>query len=163
MTPRKTLAGVIGTIAAATLIVFTGNFEGKSNTPYRDSGGVWTVCKGQTRVPMRYYTDAECDAMLAGTLADVATHIEAVTPGFETLPDGAKTAAIDFAYNVGIANYQNSTFRKMLATKQLPAACDQILRWRYVGDHDCSVPGNKVCAGVWTRRQAERKMCRGEQ
>jgi len=160
-TTRKTLAGVVGAVAAATLIAFTGSNEGSSNAPYRDTGGVWTVCRGQTGVEMRYYSDKECDAMFADSLAGYASQVRAVTPGFDTLPDGVKAAIVDFSYNVGVSNYQNSTLRSMIVRRELPQACDQFLRWRMVAGKDCSVRANN-CYGVWTRRQAERNMCKGE-
>jgi lysozyme len=160
MAQRRTLAAIIGAAAAASTLAFTAYNEGNSNTPYRDSGGVWTVCRGQTGVPMHYYTDQQCDDMLANTLAATAAQIAADTPGFTTLPDGVKTATVDFAYNVGVNAYKGSTYRRMLVARQVPAACDQLLRWRFVGSADCSVKGNN-CYGVWTRRKAEQEMCRG--
>jgi lysozyme len=158
---KRTLASIIGTAAAVAAVAFTGSQEGISNTPYRDSGGVWTVCRGQTGVAMRYYTDQECDDMLADTLAVTAAQITANTPGFTTLDDGVKTATVDFTYNVGFGAYTRSTYRQMLIKRELPAACDQIPRYKYVGDNDCSKQAND-CYGVWKRRQAERSMCRGD-
>ena len=155
---KKTLAAVIGATAAAIAVSFTGNNEGKSNTPYRDSGGVWTVCRGQTGVPMRYYTDAACDAMFADELAAVATQIEASTPGYASMTDGVKAATLDFTYNVGIGNYNGSTYRRRIIAGDLPAACDELLKWRFVAGKDCAIKESN-CRGVWVRRHAERDMC----
>ena len=160
MAQRKTLAAIIGVTAAAVSIAFTGSHEGISNTPYRDTGGTWTVCRGQTGVAMHYYSNAQCDSMLADTLASYAAQIAANTPGYTTLPDGVKSATLDFAYNVGVGAYTTSSYRRMLIARKLPAACDELLRWRFVAGRDCSVKANN-CYGVWTRRQAERSMCRG--
>lgn len=161
MAQRRSLALTLGGIAAAAAIVFTGAHEGNSNTPYRDIGGVWTVCRGQTQVPMHYYTDSQCDALLASALEQRAAQIEVSTPGFAALPDGVKVSTLDFVYNVGVGAYNGSTYRKMLVRHALPAACDQLLRWRVVAGRDCSVRSNG-CYGVWLRRQQERSMCRGE-
>lgn len=161
MAQRRPLALTIGGVAAAAAIVFTGTHEGTSNTPYRDLGGVWTVCRGQTGVPMHYYTDAQCDSMLGDSLATFAQQIDVSTPGYAALPDGVKVATLDFAYNVGMGAYNGSAYRRMLVRGAVPAACDQLLRWRMVAGRDCSVRANG-CYGIWERRQAERRMCRGE-
>ncbi len=158
MTTKRTLAAILGTVAATVLLGFTSGHEGTRNTPYRDSGGVWTVCKGQTGVPMHYYTDEQCDDMLAATLEVVAAQIEANTPGFDALPNGVKVATSDFAYNVGINAYARSSYRTMLISKNISGACEQLLRWRFVAGKDCEVRANN-CYGVWQRRQAERSMC----
>lgn len=160
---KRTLTAIVGAVVAAATIAFTSVNEGTRNTPYRDSGGKWTICTGQTGVPMHYYTNAQCDSMLANSLAATAAQIEAVTPGFVTLPEGVKVATLDFTYNVGVGAYGKSTYRDMLIKKQLPAACDQLLRWRMVGDKDCSLVENaKICGGIWTRRKAEAAKCRGQ-
>jgi lysozyme len=155
------LAAVVGAACAACLVAFTSVQEGRSNEPYRDTGGVWTVCDGQTGVPMHYYTDSQCDAMLGNTLAHIAQQVQDMTPGFETLSDGVKAATVDFAYNVGLGNYQRSSLRTKLIARQLPAACDVFLRYKLAGGKDCSDRDNG-CYGVWQRRQAERSMCLGE-
>lgn len=161
MATRRSLAMTLGGVAAAAAIVFTGAHEGISNTPYRDTGGVWTVCQGQTGVPMHYYTNAQCDAMLAASLEKFAEQIAMSTPGYTAMPDCVKVATLDFAYNVGINAYNGSTYRRMLTRGKLPAACDELLRWRMVAGRDCGVRANG-CYGIWERRQEERRMCRGE-
>jgi len=159
MVQRRTLVTVLGsaTVAAAAL-AFVPHNEGRSNTPYADTGGTWTVCDGQTGVPMHYYTNAQCDAMLSVTLTSIAAQIEANTPDYAALPDGVKVATLDFTYNVGVNAYKDSMYHTMLLEKKLPAACDQLLRWRFVAGKDCSVRANN-CYGVWQRRQAEKEMC----
>lgn len=160
MRSKRTLAAVIGATAAAMVVSFTGGNEGKSNTPYKDTGGVWTVCRGQTGVPMHYYSDAACDTMFADTLATFAVQIEASTPGYASMSDGVKSATLDFAYNVGMGNYNGSTYRRRIIAGDVPGACDELLKWRFVAGKDCAVAENN-CRGVWTRRNAERTMCRG--
>ncbi len=160
---KKTLAATIGTIAATTLVTFTSLREGVSLKPYDDrlAGHVQTVCYGETNTTMRTYTLAECKDLLSRSLAGYAEAVSDDTPGFESLTDGQKVAAIDFAYNVGVANYQRSTLRKLYADKKFPAACDAFLDWKYVKGKDCSVKANG-CSGIWSRRQGERALCRGE-
>jgi lysozyme len=160
-TQRKTLVAVIGTVAAAVAIAFTGHKnEGKSNAPYQDSSGVWTVCYGQTGVPMHYYTNAQCDAMLGNTLASYADQIDAQMPTFAQRTDGQKVAALDLAYNIGVNAFLRSTLAKRYRAGDFPAACDGFLAYKYVGETDCSARSSN-CYGVWQRRQAERSMCLG--
>lgn len=55
-----------------------------------------------------------------------------------------------------------STLVKRLNALDYAGACDAILQWKKAGDVDCSQPGNKVCAGLWARRQQLRRVCLGE-
>jgi lysozyme len=66
---------------------------------------------------------------------------------------------VDFSYNVGPTAFCSSQAVRHLNQQQYRAACDQILRWRYVKGHDCSTPGNRVCPGLWTRRQEAHAKC----
>jgi GH24 family phage-related lysozyme (muramidase) len=42
-------------------------------------------------------------------------------------------------------------------------ACDAYLLYKYSGGHDCSIPGNKICAGVWTRQLERQAQCKEAQ
>ena len=59
---------------------FIGMWEGKRNNPYLDSVGVKTVCYGETRVPMRHYTDAQCTALLENALVRIEGAGEGAEP-----------------------------------------------------------------------------------
>lgn len=170
---RRSLAAILGTVAAAAALAFTGFNEngnkGARNNPYRDSGGVWTVCTGQTGVPMKYYTNEQCDAMFANTLASYAAQIEAQMPEFADRTDGQRIAALDLAYNIGVHAFfwsrikgveQPSTISKLYKAGVFPEACDAFLNYKLMGVVDCSVRANN-CYGLWTRRQAEKDMCNG--
>lgn len=163
LTDKLKLATLLGPAAAVALIGFTSVREGVSTTPYQDklARNIWTVCYGDTEVPMRKYTLPECKALLADRLADYAKPVRDLTPGFDTLTDGQKVAAVDFTYNTGIGAYKNSTLRQMYSSKQFPEACDQFLRYRFAGGKDCSIATNN-CSGIMKRRYAERAACRGE-
>ena len=41
---KKTLAGIVGAVAAALLYVFVPAYEGEVLTSYKDPVGIWTVC-----------------------------------------------------------------------------------------------------------------------
>lgn len=161
---KKSLAVVIGTLAASMAISLTSSQEGVSLRPYKDrlANDLNTVCFGETNVQMRAYSMDECKEILSDSLAGYATEVRRLTPGFDALTDGQKVAAIDMAYNTGVANYSGSTLRKKYVAKDFPAACDEFLKWRFVGGRDCAIASNQ-CGGIWKRRQLERNACRGEQ
>lgn len=144
------LGALIGGGAAAALVALVAGWEGKSNDPYRDIVGVWTVCYGETNVAMRRYSDAECKAMLENSLADYAGPVLARNPELRG-HDQQLAAAVSLAYNIGPAAYRKSSVARLFSAGQWRAACDAFLRWSYAG--------GKQVKGLLRRRQSERAMC----
>lgn len=66
---------------------------------------------------------------------------------------------MDWVYQYGTGAWQKSSMRKLLLRGQNRKACDALLRYRFVAGYDCSTPGNKRCAGVWTRQQERHHKC----
>jgi lysozyme len=66
---------------------------------------------------------------------------------------------MDWIYQYGSTAWQRSTMRSELLRGNYVGACNALLRYKYSGGYDCSVPGNKVCAGVWTRQLERHKKC----
>lgn len=60
-------------------------------------------------------------------------------------------AWVKFTYNIGASSFCKSTAVKLLNEANYKAACDQMLRWVYVGP-------NKV-QGLVNRRQKEHELC----
>lgn len=54
-----------------------------------------------------------------------------------------------------------STLVQRLNAYDYAGACDAILLWKYVGDVDCSTPGNRQCPGLWARRLRLHRQCLG--
>jgi lysozyme len=72
-------------------------------------------------------------------------------------------AFVSLAYNVGPAAVCGSSIPAKLKAGEYEAACRTILDFKKVQKRDCSLPENKTfCGGVWTRRQADYRMCLGE-
>lgn len=168
------LTAVIGATAASALIGLTSGSEGVSLAPYDDHIGahVETVCFGETNVPMRRYTLADCKDMLAGSLAGYAKAVRASVPGFDDLTEGQKVAAVDYTYNRGIGSWNRPSRPgeppSVLAAYRaddFPAACDLYVKWAMVNRAgkwvDCSVRSNG-CYGIYTRRVKERAACLGQ-
>lgn len=141
----KTVGGA-GFAAILTALVL--QWEGTSQDPYRDIVGVWTVCTGETNVPMRRYTKAECEAMLADSLDGYAAGVKRLTP---RLQGYQLVAATSLTYNIGEAAYARSTVRRRFNAGDLRGGCDAFLVWRYAGGREVK--------GLKNRREAERQIC----
>lgn len=161
---------IISAVAGATLLgggitsVVQHN-EGYSDVAYKDSAGVWTICYGETSGVKRgmQLTRGECNAQLRGS---ITKHAEALSGLPESLPDVVILGSIDMAYNIGVYGFKNSTPKKYLLDKDYKRAGQAVLAWRYITlpngtKYDCSqrVNGkpNKVCWGLWERRQWQSK------
>lgn len=68
-------------------------------------------------------------------------------------------AYFDFVYQFGTGTWLKSGMRRELLAGNYRAACDALLAYRFAGGYDCSTPGNKRCAGVWTRQLERHKKC----
>jgi len=66
---------------------------------------------------------------------------------------------MDWIYQYGTGAWRASTMRRELLAGRYRAACDGLLLYKKSGGYDCSIPGNKVCAGVWARQLARHKKC----
>lgn len=70
---------------------------------------------------------------------------------------------VDLSYNIGPTAFCSSTIVRRLNTEAYAEACDAILLFNRAGKHRCDVPGNKVCAGLWTDRLNSHKKCKAAQ
>lgn len=148
--PKGRLPALVGVSAAAAMIATVAAWEGKSNVPYRDVVGVLTVCYGETQMPMRRYSDAECRAMLSDRLADYAGPVLERNPELRG-HDSQLVAASSLAYNIGVANYRRSSVARLFSAGRWKEACDAFLKWNRAG-------GREV-RGLTNRRKAERAIC----
>ena len=91
-----------------------------------------------------------------------------------SLPDALMSqtefdTAVDFAGQYGCATWAASSMRRYTAAGQYREACESYLKYKLMNagrkgpgpglvlvngawKQDCSYPGNRVCAGVWTRQ-----------
>lgn len=144
------LATVVGSAsAAALLITMVALFEGKSNDPYQDIVGVWTVCYGETQGPMRRFTDAECEQKLANALVRYALPVQQCAD-LKGRPNQL-VAASSLAYNIGTSAFCRSTAARKFKAGDLKGGCAAMLRW--------NMAGGKVVRGLTIRRQKEYNIC----
>ncbi|MEH6434275.1 glycoside hydrolase family protein [Massilia sp. DD77] len=66
---------------------------------------------------------------------------------------------MDWTYQYGTGAWKKSTMRRELQAGRHVQACNALLLYKKSGGFDCSIPGNKVCAGVWTRQLERRRAC----
>lgn len=127
----KRQAATAAAIAAmvAMTVPITSYWEGTKLKPYLDPTKTWTVCTGETRVPMRTYTRAECDAMLKRALATGygPAVLKCVPQLEENIP--AFSASTDAAYNAGAAAFCRSPMAAHFRARNWRAGCDAFAGW----------------------------------
>ncbi|EXT35546.1 phage lysozyme family protein [Acinetobacter sp. 25977_6] len=69
---------------------------------------------------------------------------------------------LDFSYQYGVPTFSKSSMLKYLKIGQYKAACDSLLKYKYVAKRDCSIRKNG-CYGVWTRQVERHAKCIGAQ
>ncbi len=153
MAATKRLAVGAGAVLAIAGSLIT-HWEGVRYTPYRDLGGVLTVCYGHTGADVvqgKAYTQDECERLLAADMAVARAAVKRCLP-MPLLPqiEGALTSAV---YNAGPRVVCGSTLQKMAQLNDWPGACRQLTRWKYIG--------REVSEGLENRRMDEAAVCLG--
>lgn len=70
---------------------------------------------------------------------------------------------MNWVYQYGTGRWLTSSMRREILAGNYRAACDALLLYKNSGGFDCSIPGNKVCAGVWTRQLKRHADCMAAQ
>lgn len=148
--PGAAKLSIVAGGASMLLVGMVALFEGKENKPYVDIVGVKTVCYGETRVVMKPYTDAQCEDMLAGGLADFAQGVVKRNPELVG-HNNQLAAATSLSYNIGLRAYNGSTVAKRFSAKNWRGACEAFLMWNKAG--------GRVIKGLDNRRRYERARC----
>lgn len=117
---------------------------------YHEDGS--PVKMGDTTTPVRALIKAQAhisreEAVFRASLPGVALH------------QGEYDLYMDWVYQYGTPAWQGSSMRRELLAGNYAAACNALLRYRYSAGYDCSTPGNKRCAGVWTRQLERHQKC----
>lgn len=145
--------------------------EGFSSEPYIPTkGDVPTIGYGSTRyedgTPVQI-TDPPITRERAVQLArnlhsEEEARFRASIPGVK-LFQAEYDLYLDFVGQFGIGNWRNGTPRRELLAGNYRAACDALLRYKFVSGYDCStmVGGkpNRICWGVWTRQLQRHAAC----
>lgn len=67
--------------------------------------------------------------------------------------------AVDFAGQYGCRRWWESSMRRHYVAGSYGPACNAFLRYKFAAGFDCSTPGNRRCAGVWTRQLKRHAAC----
>jgi lysozyme len=171
----KTIAGVLGSAAAAAMVLTTipaeesGRKVAVTIAPtgqatirhisgpqylraYLDAVKVPTACDGLTRgVKMgQTFTEAQCSTKLQAELIDISSHVIDCVPGLYGRTNQV-SAAVSLAYNIGWPSFCRSTAARRFNAGRWSAGCDAFTMWNKAG--------GKVLAGLVTRRRRERALC----
>jgi lysozyme len=138
-------------------------WEGYSATPYRDSVGIKTICRGHTGalVKKSTATQAECDVVTLDDLKTAAATVDrcATAP----LTDGERNAWTSFAFNVGpgkrgvkdgfcvLKSGREPGHLKLMREGNPRAACGKLLEWNKAGGRELR--------GLTNRRVDELAVC----
>ena len=77
------------------------------------------------------------------------------------LTQGEYDVYMDWVYQYGTGAWSKSSMLRYILQGNYVKACDSLLLYKYSGGYDCSTPGNKICAGVWTRQLKRHEACLG--
>ena len=75
------------------------------------------------------------------------------------LHQGEYDLYLDWTYQYGTGAWVKSSMRRNLLAGNYAGACKALLAYKFSGGYDCSTPGNKRCAGVWTRQLERYNTC----
>lgn len=166
------LAGTIGLVAGGLLTFALDRWEGNETTPYRDSAGIVTACRGVIRnangspiQPSQRFTPAECDSL---NEAEVVRHVEGAMRAVPALREGCEqldendlpdcrrpfqiAAAGSLAYNIGVRAFANSTVARRWNAGDWRGGCDAFIAWRRAG-------GREVRGLILRRTWEQRELC----
>lgn len=132
---RYLAGGAAGVALLAAATAYTSHWEGRRHNPYRDVGGVLTVCDGHTGpdiIAGKYYTNADCDAILKKDLVAHEGRMLACAPELLNVPGETYIAINDWAFNVGTGAACKSGLIRKLKAGDYRGACQELSRWVYV-------------------------------
>lgn len=152
MSSKRTLAAVVGFLAAGIVTATVHTWEGRELTAYRDIAGYWTICDGDTSDvrPGQIATHAECDDRLERQLIAHAEPVLVCVPELAGRPYQL-AASVSLAYNIGTGAFCRSTVAKHFRAGRWREGCNGFLAWRYAGGREVQ--------GLLNRRREERALC----
>ena len=150
---RKSVGAIAVSGACIACIAF---YEGFVDHTYNDAVGVKTIGYGHTGSDVKAnqkVTRTEARALL---VKDADAHWKAIRQYIKVpLYQYEADAFTSLAYNIGVGNFRRSSLLKKLNKGDYAGACKAIKSWVYAG--------GKKLPGLVKRREAEYRMCIGEQ
>ncbi len=163
-------SGAAGAGALALAMIFGAHFEGTGPTrkgpdgtrqykPYRDTGGIWTVCRGVTGkavIPGRWYTEHDCQALESAAYQEAEAGARRLFVHYDTYSRWMQMSLIDMTYNVGEEKLRGMTIQRKLNAGDVVGGCEEMLRWNKGRVNGQLVP----LPGLVLRRDASTEICR---
>jgi lysozyme len=130
-------------------------FEGLKLDAYQDVAGIWTIGYGHIRgvTPGMHISSEEAEQTLQDDLGGTEAAVDDATKSGATT-DNQFSAMVAFAFNVGTANFRQSTLLKDHLAGKYPAAGDAFLLWNKARVNGVLQP----VTGLTNRRTAEREL-----
>ncbi|MBV4480527.1 glycoside hydrolase family protein [Pseudomonas khavaziana] len=132
-------------------------------------GDVPTIGHGSTRYedgqPVRMgdtITPARAEILARNLNSQAEKQFSASLPGVKLYQDEFDVY-MDFVGQYGIGTWLKGSPRRDLLAGNYAQACHNLLKYRFAAGFDCSTPGNKRCAGVWTRQLERHAKCMAAQ
>lgn len=141
--------------------------EGVHLTAYQDGKGIWTICKGLTRIYGRpvarndRLTADQCKHLDMEEQARSTAEVRALVGDevWQTLTPAAQAGLVSWCgINLGLAKCAPSTAIRELRAGRRNEACAAITMWIRDNGQDCRIRSNG-CLGQVTRRQLEDELC----
>lgn len=148
-----------GAPASVILDQFLQEKEGNTLVAVMDPGGVWSLCRGVTRIDGKpvvkgmKVTQAKCEQVNAIERNKALAWVERNIKVPLTEPQKAGIASF-CPYNIGSGKCLPSGFFRKLNAGDRKGACAEIRRWIFDGGKDCRIRSNN-CYGQVSRRDQE--------
>lgn len=155
-----------GAAAPVMLDQFLDEKEGNTLTAVVDPGGVWSICRGVTRIDGRAVKKGDrvsplkCNELNAvernRALAWVSKNVHVPLTEFQ------KVGIASFCpYNIGPSKCLPSTFYSRLNSGDTAGACEALRWWIRDGGKDCRIRSNNCYGQVIRREQESALVCWG--
>jgi len=149
---------LIGTVTAALVTGIT-VFEGTRYVPYKDIGGIPTVCQGHTGKDIdmdKVYTKEECRSIL---VKDIQKHGGGILECIKApITQEEYDAYTMFSFNVGVSAFCSSRANRLLSAGNHRGACNALANGPD-GKPAWSFVNGKYVPGLQRRRQYEKDLC----
>lgn len=126
---------------------------GHGSTRYEDGS---PVRMGDTITPQR------AEVLARNLNSQAEKQFAASLPGVK-LHQAEFDVYMDFVGQYGIGTWLKGSPRRDLLAGNYAQACHDLLKYKFAAGFDCSTPGNKRCAGVWTRQLERHAKCMAAQ
>jgi lysozyme len=131
------------------------SYEGIKLDAYQDVAGIWTIGYGHIRgvTPGMHISQEEAEQALQDDLTGTEAAVDGATDQ-ENTTDNQFSAMVAFAFNIGTANFRQSTVLKSHLAGNYQNAADAFLLWNKARVGGVLQP----VAGLTNRRSAERTL-----